>query len=125
MGEFLEGVEELFVLPELISSQVVEGGRGERAVYCGDQALRFTGTDARADGFFAIVLLLLLFGSAEEGPEGFVEVGDQVGGYFLEFDVEVFFGGIHGGGMLCEWEVEVWCIAGLSVFSEVNELIGE
>ncbi len=70
-------------------------------MYCGDQALRFTGAHPRADGFFAIMLLLLLlFGSAEEGPEGFVEVGNQVAGYFLEFDVEVFFGGIHDGGAL-------------------------
>ena len=72
-------------------------------MYCRDQALRFTGAHARTDGFFDIVLLLLLlllFGSAEKGAEGFVEVGNQVAGYLLEFDVEVFFRGIHGGGML-------------------------
>jgi hypothetical protein len=34
----------------------------------------------------------------EERAEGLVKVGDEVAGDFLQFDVEVFFGGVHGDG---------------------------
>jgi hypothetical protein len=35
---------------------------------------------------------------SEEWAEGLVKVGDEIGGDFLQFDVEVFFRGVHGDG---------------------------
>jgi hypothetical protein len=35
---------------------------------------------------------------SEEWTEGLVKIGDEIGRDFLQFDVEVLFGGVHGDG---------------------------